>query len=180
MVLKAIMVTSCVAAVGVGIVLAIAAAKPATFQIRRSIAIAAPPVKVYWLICDFHNWPQWAPQDREDPTMLRTYSGAPSGVGAVSEWTSKGTAGTGKMEVSEAQASSRLTVQTYFQKPFRAHNVNEFSLEPEGAGTTVTWTMHGPNLFPMKVMATFVDMDRMMGEHFDNGLRNLKAAAEPQ
>ena len=180
MVLKAIIVAGCVVAVGVGIVLAIAAAKPATFQIRRSIAIAAPPVKVYGLISDFHNWPQWAPQDREDPTMLRTYSGALGGVGAVSEWTSKGTAGKGKMEISEAQTPSRLTVQTYFQKPFQAHNVNEFSLESEGAGTTATWTMHGPNLFPMKVMATFVDMDKMMGEHFDTGLRNLKAAAESQ
>ena len=36
-----------------------------------------------------------------------------------------------------------------FVRPFVAHNVNEFVLEPSepGTSTKVTWTMRGPNLF---------------------------------
>ena len=36
--------------------------------------------------------------------MTRTYSGAASGVGAVSSWDSKGTAGKGKMTITETTA----------------------------------------------------------------------------
>ena len=63
-----------------------AAAKPSTFHVERMITIKARPEKVFPLINDLHNWPRWAPQDREDPTMKRTFSGAISGVGATSTW----------------------------------------------------------------------------------------------
>jgi len=63
-------------------------------------------------------------------------------------------------------------------KPFKAHNVNQFTLEPVGSSTKVTWTMEGTNVYPAKVMSLFVDMDRMMGKHFEAGLDNLKVIAE--
>jgi hypothetical protein len=56
--------------------------------------------------------------------------------------------------------------------------VNEFVLEPDVSATRVTWTMKGPNLFMMKIMSIFVNMDRMMGKHFETGLNNLKKVAE--
>ena len=59
-------------------------------------------------------------------------------------------------------------------KPFEPHNVNEFTLEPVGASTLVTWKMHGANAYFMRVMGIFVNMDKVMGEHFDRGLDNLK------
>ena len=63
-------------------------------------------------------------------------------------------------------------------KPFVARNMNEFVLESTGPSTKVTWAMHGPNLYVLKVMSVFVNIDRMMGKHFETGLANLKAVAE--
>ena len=162
----------------VAAILIYAATKPGTFKIERSIVIQAPAEKIFPLINDFHNWNQWAPQDKEDPTTMRTYSGAASGAGAVAEWTSTGQAGSGRMSITESVALKRVVIDVYFVKPFAAHNVNEFRLEPEGGATRVIWTMQGKNLYVMKVMSVFVNMDRMMGRHFESGLRNLKAAAE--
>jgi hypothetical protein len=68
-------------------------------------------------------------------------------------------------------------VQVDFARPFAAHNVNEFILEP-GSSTQVTWTMQGSRLYIMKVMGIFVNMDRVMDKHFEAGLINLKNAAE--
>jgi hypothetical protein len=51
------------------------------------------------------------------------------------------------------------------------------TLEP-GPATKVTWTMQGSNLYVMKLMSIFVNMDRVMGKHFEIGLSNLKKAAE--
>jgi hypothetical protein len=61
-----------------------------------------------------------------------------------------------------------------------AINVNEFVLEPSqpGTSTKVTWTMRGRNMFFMKVMDVFVNMDRTLGKHFEAGLQNLKIVSE--
>jgi uncharacterized protein YndB with AHSA1/START domain len=144
-------------------ILLYAATRPNTFRIQRSIVIAAPGQKIFALLNDFHRWPQWAPQDKEDPAMKRTYSGADRGAGAISEWSGKGGTGSGRMSITESRQPERVVVQTDFVKPFEARNLNEFTLEPEGTATRVTWSMQGSNLYFMKLMGVFVSMDRIDG-----------------
>lgn len=159
-------------------VLIVAAMKPDTMHVERSIEINAPPAKVFALLNDFHQWPQWAPQDKDDSAITRTYSGAASGVGAVSESRGKRATGNGHMEIIESVPNSRVTVQTEFLKPFVAHNVNVFTLQPEGETTRITWTMRGKNIYLMKLLSVFINVDREAGKHLEAGLRNLKVAAE--
>jgi len=167
-------------AIAAVIVLALvfAALKPDTLRIERSTVIEAPPDQVYVLIADFHEWPKWAPQDREDASIRRTFSGAQSGVGAVSDWSGSGNTGKGRMEITGAEAARQVLVTVDFAKPFVAHNVNTFTLAPEGNGTRVTWAMQGTNTYMMKVMSLVMNLDKMMGQHFESGLANLKAVAE--
>ena len=139
-----------------------AATRPNTFRVQRSLTIDAAPERIFPLIDDFHNWARWAPQDKEDPSMKRTYSGAAFGTGAVSDWESSGNAGKGRMSIIESTPPARVVVKVDFVKPFTAHNLNEFVLE-SGPATKVTWTMQGSNLYVMKLMSTFVNMDRVMG-----------------
>jgi len=155
-----------------------AAARPDTFQIQRSITIQAPPEKVFALINDLHNWKSWAPQDKDDPTMSRTFSGASSGVGAVSQWHGSGSTGKGTMTITASVPPQMVTVAVDWEKPFVARNINQFTLEPSAGSTKVSWSMHGSNLYVMKLMSVFVNMDRMMGQHFEAGLANLKQLAE--
>jgi hypothetical protein len=54
----------------------------------------------------------------------------------------------------------------------------DFTLDPKGEATTVTWAMEGPMPFISKVICLFVDMDRMVGADFEAGLANLKSIAE--
>ena len=159
-------------------------AKPNVIQVTRSITIQAPAEKIFPLIDDFHHWPGWAPQDKEDPTMKRIYSGEESGIGAISDWQSTGNAGKGRMTITESNAPNKVVVKVDFVRPFVSHNINEFVLEPSaepgapGSSTTVTWTMRGSNMFFMKLMGVFVSMDRMLGKHFESGLQNLKIMSE--
>jgi hypothetical protein len=46
------------------------------------------------------------------------------------------------------------------------------------AGVSVTWAMHGPAPFMAKIMHTFINMDRMVGGQFQQGLTSMKAVAE--
>ncbi|MGI9042838.1 MAG: hypothetical protein ACR2GK_01795 [Gemmatimonadaceae bacterium] len=63
-------------------------------------------------------------------------------------------------------------------KPFKSLNVTEFHLAPSGGATNLTWAMHGPSTMMTKVMTVFISMDKMVGKDFDQGLVNLKHAAE--
>jgi hypothetical protein len=110
--------------------------------------------------------------------MKRTFNGAANGKGAVYEWDSDGKAGKGRMEITDAPAPSRVAIKLDFFKPFEAHNIAEFTLEPRGETTDVTWAMYGPHLYVAKIMSVFFNMDSMIGKDFETGLANLKALAE--
>ncbi len=159
-------------------ILLIAAFRPSTIQIQRSRNIQAPADRVFVLINDFHYWPLWAPQDREDLTMKRTFSGPDAGPGAISEWSGSGSSGKGRMSIVESEAPQRVSIAVDFVRPFEAHNRNEFTLEANGTSTRVTWKMQGSNAYFMKLMGLFVNMDRLMGEHFEHGLENLQRVCE--
>lgn len=174
--LRIVIVIAAVAAA----VLIFAATRPDTLRISRSTVIRASPETIFTLINDFHYWVKWAPQDREDPTMTRSYSGAASGIGAISSWEASGNAGKGRMAITESLANSNISITVDFVKPFNAHNVNRFTLEPAGSSTKVTWAMEGTNVFIAKVMSVFVNMDKMIGSHFATGLDNLRRIAEQQ
>lgn len=159
-------------------VLIFAATKPDTFRVERATSIKAPAEKIFPLIADFHGWGAWSPYEKLDPAMKRTFSGAANGKGAVYEWDSDGKAGRGRMEITDAPAPSKVAIKLDFFKPFEAHNIAEFTLEPKGDSTNVTWAMHGPNLYIGKVMSIFFNMDSMIGKDFETGLANMKALAE--
>jgi hypothetical protein len=175
--LTALAIFAIAAAVVIAIVLLLAAAKPDTFHVERSMAIAAPPERILPLIDDFRNWRSWSPYEKLDPAMKRTLSGAESGKGAVYEWQGNGKAGQGRMEIAAA-SPSKVAIDLRFLKPFRAHNLAEFRLEPQDGATKVTWAMDGKIPFAAKVMHTIFNMDRMIGKDFEAGLANLKNVAE--
>ena len=159
-------------------VLGMAATKPDTFRVQRATSIKAPPEKVFALINDFHNWGQWSPWEKLDPALNRTYSGPASGKGAVYEWTGNSKVGAGRMEITEPTPSSKILIKLDFIKPFEGHNMADFTLEPQGDTTNLSWAMYGPTPFVSKVMQVFISMDSLIGKDFEAGLANLKAAAE--
>ena len=74
--------------------------------------------------------------------------------------------------------NQKISITVDFVKPFAARNVNEFTLEPAGDSTNVTWDFTGAYVYVLQVMTVFVSMDRIMGRHFETGLENLKRVAE--
>lgn len=159
-------------------ILLYAATRPNEFRVERSILIAAPPEEVFAMIHDFHAWRAWSPYEKLDPAMERSYAGAVSGVGARYGWDSRGDAGSGSMEIVEAVAPERVSIRLEFTKPFVAHNIADFTLQPRGDAVEVTWAMHGPAPFLSKLVGVFLDMDRMIGADFEAGLATLKHNAE--
>lgn len=159
--------------------LAYAATRPDSFEVKRSRGIQAPAHRLYPLIADFHNWAQWSPFEKLDPAMTKTYSGFESGKGAVYNWSGNNHAGEGRMEIVETDPPMLLRIKLDFLKPFEAHNTAEFTLRSTHEhAAEVTWAMRGKRPYMMKVMSLFVSMDKILGKSFEEGLANLKGIAE--
>jgi len=162
----------------IALVLAIAMTKPDEFVVQRSVRIKAAPEKVYPRLVDCREWPAWSPWEKLDPAIERSLSGPASGPGAVYAWKGNRDVGRGRMEIKDAQAPSRVSIQLDFIEPFEARNRTEFTLVPGADATEVTWRMSGPSPHVTKVMSVFFDMDAVIGKDFEAGLANLKAASE--
>ncbi len=165
-------------ALAIGAFLVFANSRPNTFSMVRSATFNASPDKVFAQINDFRNWAHWSPWDKMDPSMQRSYTGPATGKGAKYAWVGNKKVGEGSMEITRSVPSTNMELDLHFLKPFKANNVTEFSLEPRGTATKITWEMRGHLNLMMKTMHMFMDMDKVVGKDFEAGLFNLKAIVE--
>ena len=166
-----------IVAAAIAALLIYAATKPDTFRIQRSATIAAPPEKVFALINDLRQFNTWNPCAKMDPKQVITYDATSAGVGGAYNWQGEKT-GVGRMQITESVPAQRVSAKLDFTKPFEAHNQVDFTVQPQGNGSTVTWAMHGPMPYLNRLMTIFFDMDKTVGKDFEAGLANLKALAE--
>jgi len=162
----------------VGALLAYAATKPDTFRVQRSTGINAPAERIFPLIANLKSMNTWNPFVEPDPAIKIAYSGPDSGKGAAHTWSGNSKVGEGRIEITDAAPSARVNMQLDMQKPMKARNAVEFTLQPNGNTTTVTWAMSGRQPFIGKLVTVFIDCDKMVGRQFENGLGKLKAIAE--
>jgi Polyketide cyclase / dehydrase and lipid transport len=175
---EVIAIIAVVLAIVIAIVLILAVTKPASFSVQRAIDIRAPAERIFPLINDFHQWGSWSHWENKDPGMQRSFSGAASGKGAVYGWEGNNNVGSGRMEIIEASAPSKILIKLDFLKPFEAHNTAEFTILPQGDATRLNWVMRGPASFMSKLMQVFMSLDKMVGKDFEIGLANLKNLTE--
>ena len=175
--MKVLKTLAALVALFVVVVLILAAMQPSAFSVSRSLDIAATPEKIAPLVNDFHHWELWSPWEKLDPNAKKVYSGAPSGTGAIYHWSGNSKAGEGEMQILSA-TPAETDMSLDFIKPFKTSDKTSFTFVPTGAGTHVTWTMSGPEVFMTKIFTVFKPMDKMIGDDFERGLASLKAQAE--
>ena len=145
----------------------VVAMQPSEFRIARTATISAPAPVVFAQVNDFRKWEAWSPYEKLDPAMKRTYEGAPAGTGAMYTWAGNNQAGEGRSTITESRP-----------RPFAATSTAEFTFKPEGNRTAVTWSLAGNKNFTAKAVHLFMNMDRMVGGQFEEGLARLKSVAE--
>ena len=101
-----------------------------------------------------------------------------SGVGAIFYWSGNKKVGEGRMTITDSQPDKSVRIRIEFMRPFKATNIAEFTFEPQGAATNVTWSMTGERNFVSKAFCLFINMDKMVGGDFEKGLSQLKSVVE--
>lgn len=167
-------------AVAIGVFLIVVAMHPAEFTIARSTTVSAPPDAVFAEVNDFHKWEAWSPWAKLDPTMKQTFEGPVTGMGSRYSWVGNSEVGEGRMIIVESLPHDRIEIQLDFLKPFAATHTAIFTFKPEGQKTVLTWRMTGKNNFIGKVFALLMNMDKMVGGQFEQGLSKIKSITEAE
>jgi len=154
------------------------ASRSEDFSVSRSLAMAAPAETVFEQVNTLRRWEAWNPWAKLDPNTKVTYDGPPAGVGASYAWTGNAKVGEGRNTIVESKPAERVRFRLEFFKPMKAVNTAEFTFQPQGGQTLVTWTMTGKKNFVGKVFHLVVDCDKMMGGQFEKGLAAMKVVAE--
>jgi Polyketide cyclase / dehydrase and lipid transport len=162
----------------VAVFLVVVALQPADFKVERSATMRAPAPAAFAQVNDFQNWRAWSPWEKVDPALKRRYEGPKAGTGAVYAWQGNQDVGEGRMTITESRPGELVRIKLEFFKPFAATNTAEFRFQPSGDATAVTWTMTGRNSFLAKAICLFVDMDKMVGGMFEQGLAQMKTVVE--
>jgi uncharacterized protein YndB with AHSA1/START domain len=160
------------------LVLIAAALQPAECRYERQALIAASPAVVFPYVNEPRRWLDWSPWEKVDPAMQRTYDGPAAGTGSAYAWDGNKHIGAGRMTITDSQPDERIVFRLEFLRPFKATNRAEFTFVPSGAGTYVTWRMEGRNTAMGRVLGLFLNMDKMVGGQFDQGLQTLRRLCE--
>lgn len=157
--------------------LAYVAYLPANGTIERSAMLAAKPDAIFPHINTLKKWDGWSPWAKLDPNAKNTFEGPESGVGSVFHWDGNSDVGAGKMTVLESKPNEHVKIQLDFEKPMPGTSFADFTLQPEGDGTRVTWSMSGERPFWARAICVLMGADRMVGGMFEKGLTSLGGVA---
>ena len=114
-----------------------------------------------------------------DSTMQITYEGQDGTVGAAYSWVGQ-ISGAGRISCASMTPEKDFHFNLDFSKPFESHPKGAFLFADAPEGTEVTWVMEGKNGFVEKVFSWFMNMDKMVGKDFENGLASIKSITESQ
>lgn len=154
------------------------ATRPGEFKVTRSATMNASARTVFPHVNDFRRWQAWSPWEKLDSEMKKTYEGPPEGTGTMYSWEGKKEVGAGKMTITESRPYDNIRIKLEFFRPYAGTNTTDFAFQPRGSQTNVVWSMTGHNSFMGKFFCLFMNMDKMIGGKFEEGLAELKSVAE--
>jgi len=115
---------------------------PARFAVERSAVIPAPAEPLYAKLATPRTWATWSAwTTAADPTLVYTYAGPDSGVGATMRFTAK-KMGNGELEIVEAVPAQAVGYELRLTGTDMKLN-GKVTFEPAAGGTRVTWRDSG-------------------------------------
>jgi len=164
----------------IGIILLTALFVKSDYAVERQIVINKPKQAVFdyvKMLKNQNNYSKWATMD---PNMKKEFKGTDGTVGFVSAWDSNSKdVGKGEQEIKKIDEGNRIDTEIRFIKPFESTSPSYMITESATENsTTVKWGFSGHMPYPMNIMLLAMDMDKMIGEDFNTGLKTLKVILE--
>jgi uncharacterized membrane protein len=157
----------CIIAIFIALFLVIALFIKKDYQVERETIIEKPKDEVFAYLKSLKNQNEWSVWSQMDPNMKNEYTGIDGTVGFISKWKGNITAG------------ERIDNELRFMKPWKSSSEAYFITEAiSESSTKVKWGLKGNMPYPMNAMSIIMNMDKMLGKDFQQGLENLKKKLE--
>lgn len=178
--MKVLKIVLIVILVIVAIPLVLAIFTPKEYSVKREVVIDKPHSEVYDYTRYLKNQDNFSKWSLMDPNMKKTYKGNDGEIGFVAAWESDDpNVGVGEQEIVHIQEGKRIDYALRFKEPFEAADLAYMEFETVNQGQTkVVWGFDGKMAYPMNAMLVFMDMEKMIGDDFEEGLQNLKKIME--
>lgn len=152
------------------------------YAVQREIVINSPKQKVFDYIKYLKNQDNYSKWNNLDPTMKKSYRGTDGTIGFVARWESDNNeVGTGEQEIKKITEGERIDFELRFIKPFEATEPAYMTTEAIDTNQTkVAWGFSGRMEYPMNLMLLCMDMEEIIGNDLDTGLKELKNILERQ
>jgi hypothetical protein len=155
------------------LILAVAFLLPATFSVQRSAVIAAPAELIYAKFATPRTWATWSAWTTEaDPTLVYTYAGPDSGVGAIMKFTAK-KMGNGELQIVEAVPAQVVSYELRMTgSDMVVHG--RVAFEPAEGGSKVTW--HDMGSLGRNVLMRYLGpvLDRSLAAAYEKSFAGLR------
>jgi hypothetical protein len=164
----------------VALILIIALFIDTEYHVERSVSINKPSKEVFTYISHLKNQDDYSVWASMDPNMKKWYKGTDGTVGFVSYWDSKKEdVGAGEQEIKGIQQGKRVDFEIRFKRPYKSTAAAYMTTDAKGENTTtVEWGIDGTTPYPWNFFCLFMDMDKMIGDDFDKGLKGMKQKLE--
>ncbi len=167
----------------IGILLLVALFIPTEIEVKRTTNIARAQNEVFAYIRLLENQPKYGVWWKADPNMKIAKTGTDGQVGFVHAWDSKDeNVGAGQQKILKVQADSlqsKMDIELKFIRPFESTNpsfMKTSQMAPQQ--TKVEWSITSKMPYPFNLMGAFMNMEEMLGNDLEKGLKNLKRLLE--
>jgi len=152
-------------------------AGPSEVKVERSTEINAPAEMLKAKMVDFKFFHDvWSPWTEKDPGMKVTHTGETGQPGNTMAWESD------VKEVGKGSMTYKYTNGDTIMEALNFDGQGEAQVfhivTPTETGSKVTWQMQNTVPFMMRGVMLFLNIDKMVGPDFENGLAKLKTAIE--
>ncbi|MFN2412237.1 MAG: SRPBCC family protein [Pyrinomonadaceae bacterium] len=163
----------------VAVVAVVSFVTPTDFRVERETTINKPSAEVFSYAKILKNQNEWGPWHKKDPQMQQEFRGTDGQPGFVSAWKGNSDTGEGEQEIKRIVENERIETELRFKEPFESRADAWFTTDALGENQTkVKWGFSSSMPRPLNVMLAVMDMDKMAGKDFEEGLASLKSIME--
>jgi len=162
------------------LVLLLAAIVKKGYGVERSIVVDKSLEETFYFISSIETQDSWSKWANIDPDIKKQYVGTDRTVGFTSKWESEHkNVGAGEQEIKKLIPNQRMETEMRFLKPMRSVAYGYFNTVAVNENQTkVSWGFTGNFPYPFNVMMLVMDMEKMLGKDFEEGLENMKKKIE--
>lgn len=152
---------------------------PKNYTVVREVVIQKPKQEVFDYVKFLKNQNEFSAWAMMDPNSKKSYTGTDGTPGFTYTWEGNSKVGKGSQTIASVTEGEKINFDLHFIEPMEGLAKAEISTEALSAmETKVKWLVHSGMPYPFNIFRLFMDMDKMIGNDLETGLKNLKVVLE--